>query len=534
MSKPHVVATCLTLAALAATALPPTAPAVLAQAPQQELGTIAFPTSGSAAAQDDFIRGVLLLHSFEYEPAAEAFRAAQQQDPDFAMAYWGEAMSYNHPLWAQQDRDAALETLERLAPTPEERAAKAGTPKERDWLGDIEALYGGGGGEGGGGEGDKYARDFAYRDAMRRMYEAYPDDNEVAAFYALSLLGTSHDGRDFSIYMRAAAIVDRVFASNPDHPGAAHILIHSFDDPVHAPLGLPAARAYSGIAPAASHAQHMTSHIFVAMGMWDDVVTANEMAREVQDAQRAEQGLGPNGCGHYNSWLQYGYLQQGRIEAAEAEMDLCHRTIAENGPRAGAGYYASMRARFVLDTQRWGGADHWTADLSGMVGPKADYDFTTGFAAFKEGDLERAREMAEELRSAAQSDNAPASVGILALELDALLMIADGRAGEGVEALERATFLEENMPFEFGPPAVIKPSHELLGEVLLELGRTDEAVEAFQGALSRAPRRTASLAGLAHAADAAGDAQTAAEARAELQQIWRHADEGFAAAQQER
>jgi len=485
--------------------------------PQQaELGTIDFPTSGSPQAQEHFVHGVLLLHSFEYDPSAKAFRAAQEADPDFAMAYWGEALTYNHPLWAQQDRDAAVAALERLAPTPEDRAAKAGSEREKEWLAAVEALYMS--------EGDKYQRDFAYRDAMRRMYNKYADDHEVASFYALSLLGTSHEGRDFSIYMSSAAIVEKVFLENPDHPGAAHLLIHSFDDPVHAPLGLAAARSYSGIAPTASHAQHMTSHIFVAIGMWDDVVEANEVAREVQDAQRAENGQGPNGCGHYNSWLQYGYLQQGRVEAAEAEMNLCQETLLAAGARSNAGYYANMRARFIIDTQRWEDADRWTADLSQFVGPKANYDFTSGLAAIEQGNLELAGEMATRLADVAEGDNAPSFASILALELDALLALEEGRQDEALTMLERAAFLEENMPFEFGPPAVIKPSHELLGEILLGIERYEDAVEAFEGALARSPQRTASLMGLAHAAAGAGDTQTADEARAALHEIWRNAD----------
>ena len=490
---------------------------------QEELGTIDFPTSASGQAQEHFVHGVLLMHSFEYNPSGEAFRAAQQADPEFAMAYWGEAMSYNHPIWQRQDRDAAIATLERLGPTPEARAAKAGSEKERDWLGAIEALYTG--------EGDKQARDFAYRDAMRRLHEKYPDDHEVAAFYALSLLGTSHDGRDFSIYMRSAAIVDQVFAENPDHPGAAHYLIHSFDDPVHAPLGLPAARAYSVIAPAASHAQHMTSHIFVAMGMWDDVVTANEVARGVADGQRAAAGQGPTGCGHYNSWLQYGYLQQGRIEAAEAEMSVCHEAMLAN--EGASGYFANMRARAVIDSQDWASADRWSAEVSGD-GPQANYSFTSGLAAIKQGETDLARRYYRLLARIAMGENAPPYARILALELDALLRLADGQPDEALGKLEEATTLEENMPFEFGPPAVVKPSHELLAEVLLELEMFADAVVAFEEALARTPKRTASLVGLAHAADAAGDTQKADEARAALHEIWRHADDGYVDGHQQR
>jgi tetratricopeptide (TPR) repeat protein len=486
-----------------------------AAAPQEaKLGTIEFPTSGSAAAQPHFIRGVLLLHSFEYEDAATAFREAQRLDPDFAMAYWGEAMTYNHPLWAQQDRDAAREALARLAPTPEARAAAAGSDKERAWLAAVEALYG---------EGDKQARDYDYRDAMRRMYESYPDDHEVTAFYALSWLGTSHGGRDFAKYMRAAALAEPVFDENPDHPGAAHYLIHSYDDPIHAPLGLPSARAYSKIAPAAAHAQHMTSHIFVATGMWEDVVAANEVARDVQNARLAELGRPPVDCGHYNSWLQYGYLQLGQIEAATREMTVC-REAMEEGSGGSASYFANMRARQVLDTGDWELAAKLTADVSGSGGARANYAFTTGFAALKLGDLDTARRMAASLKGA--REGAP----ILALELDAMLALEDGKIDEALAGLREAAELEESLPFEFGPPAVIKPTHELLGEVLLQLERYDEAIAAFEQALARAPRRTASLVGLAHAAAAAGDTLKANEIRAELHEIWRNADPGFAAA----
>ena len=219
------------------------------------------------------------MHSFEYDDAKDAFDEAQKADPGFAMAYWGEAMTYNHAVWQQTAPDLAKAALARLAPTPEARLAKAPTAKEKDWIASLDALYG---------PGDKLARDLAYAEAMRRMYEKYPGDDEVAAFYALALLGTSHGGRDFSIYMKAAAIVEQVYSKNPQHPGAAHYLIHSYDDPIHAPLGLRYADAYSKIAPAASHALHMPSHIYFALGMWDEAAAINERSVKAADARRAE------------------------------------------------------------------------------------------------------------------------------------------------------------------------------------------------------------------------------------------------------
>src|ERR1700693_3602161 len=212
----------------------------------QQLGSISFPTSGTAAAQPKFIEGVKDLHSFEFDEAAEAFHQAQQTDPNFALAYWGEAMSYNHTLWAQLDLPAARKALERLAPTLEGRLAKAHTEKEKAYIEAVNELFYA--------PGDKLARDNAYSDAMARLYERWPDDNEVSIFYALSLLGTVRPAdKGFRRQALAASIAFKVFQENPNHPGAAHFIIHAFDDPDHAILALPAARVYARIAAAAPH-----------------------------------------------------------------------------------------------------------------------------------------------------------------------------------------------------------------------------------------------------------------------------------------
>src|SRR4051794_39705927 len=279
---------CLILGSLAA--------ASAAMASPEELGSIDFPTSGSPAAQPLFLKGALLLHSFEYPDAAEEFRAAQQKEPGFAMAYWGEAMTCNHPLWMQQDRDAARKVLERLAPTRDARRSKAPTERERMYLDAVEILYG---------EGEKEARDREYAAAMRRLHERFPEDLDAASLYALALLGTCERKRDTAVYMQAAAIAEDVFAKNPHHPGAAHYLIHCYDDPVHAPLGMRAARVYSKIAPAAVHALHMPSHIFFASGMWEDSVASNEQswAASVERAKRKKLSAADHSF-HALSWLE--------------------------------------------------------------------------------------------------------------------------------------------------------------------------------------------------------------------------------------
>ena len=322
----------------------------------QELGTIDFPTSGSPAAQPLFIKGVLLMHSFEYDDAREAFVAAQKADPGFAMAYWGEAMTFNHPVWQQTSPDLAKAALGKLAPTTEARRAKAATEKEKDWLSAVDKLSGPGDASTSLSAG-KLARDLAYADAMKGMFEKYPNDDEVKSFYALALLGTNHGARDFSIYMRAAALVEQVYTKNPQHPGAAHYLIHSYDDPVHAPLGLRYADAYSKIAPAASHALHMPSHIYVAMGMWDESAAINERSVKAADVRREAKKLDVDQRGfHALLWLVYGYTQQGRYDDARTVLAQVDAAAKESGSVRTRSHLALARAAWLIETRKWGEA----------------------------------------------------------------------------------------------------------------------------------------------------------------------------------
>jgi tetratricopeptide (TPR) repeat protein len=484
--------------------------ALPAQSPR--LGRIDFPTSG-AAAQAPFIRGVLLLHSFEYGRAAQAFQEAQRLDPGFALAYWGEAMTYTHPLWNEQDRNAARAVLQRLGPTPDARRAKAPTPRERGYLNAVEILYG---------DGAKAHRDTVYSLAMERLVARFPADREAQVFYALSLLGLSQGVRNVPTYMRAAAIVERVFRDNPDHPGAAHLLIHCYDDPTHAALGRPAARAYSKIAPDAAHAQHMTTHIFLALGMWDEVVSQNEIA-----SGRDHAAWAPD---HYTQWLGYGYLQQGRYGDALRHLELMLQNMDKG--RRGPAVLAQMRAEYVVNTERWDSPSlRWNIDLTAVRARDAAVDaFVAGLSALKRGDRAGADRGLADLAAVnrnrvpaagQQSDQVPA---ILETELRALLRQADGAAGDAIALMREATALEDAMPVEYGPPADVKPAHELFGEILLQAGRPREAQREFARQLRLAPKRALSLRGLGRAAAAAGDRAVAAQAYRELQAIWHLAD----------
>ena len=343
-----------------------------------DLGRLEFPNSGSPQAQETFLRAMMLLHSFEYADAREAFQEAQQVDGDFAMAYWGEAMTHNHPLWRQTEPAMALAALEGYAATAEARSRKAPTERERDYLATLEILYG---------DGDKLERDLAYSDAMRRLSEKYPEDLEAASLYALSILGTAQGQRDFRIYMRAAAVVEEVFEANPRHPGAVHYLIHSYDDPVHAPLGLRAARVYAEIAPAASHAQHMISHIFVALGAWDEVVSSNVKSFEVSEERARRKGLPVWQRNHHAlHWLQYAYLQQGRYELARQQMQIIESDAREGKRRNSRWYFASMRSAYMIHTGKdWPAPEDIDLVDIGITGVAANH-FATGFAAWRAGD----------------------------------------------------------------------------------------------------------------------------------------------------
>ena len=448
------------------------------------LGSLSFPNSGNKAAQEPFVRGVLLLHSFEFEPAAEAFIEAQEADPGFALAYWGEAMTYNHALWREKDTKAAKEALAKLASNPKERRARAATEREAIYLDAVEALYA---------NGSKEKQDLAYRDAMQQLHETYSDDHEARAFYSLAILGSRNGSRDFATYMKAAAVAQPVFDANPNHPGAAHYIIHSFDDPVHAPLGLPAAKAYADIAPNASHAQHMTTHIFVALGMWPEVISGNIRARNTQDGQLAARGRRPNLCGHYSSWLHYGHLMRGETADAEALMDSCHGRMDEDPDRSERDYFLSMRAHHILNTEDWDLGSRWTYSPRGDE-ERLSYEFANAFAALREGNAKRARR----LGAGAAKPKSPYSALHLD-ELRGLVEIADGKSEAGISTLRAAAEAEDALPFAFGPPRVFKPTFELLGEELLRLGRSSESEAAYRRANERNPGRTLSVRGLEYA-----------------------------------
>ena len=538
------------------------------------LGRISFPTSGSAQAQAPFIRGVLLLHSFEYDDAIEAFREAQRIDPGFAMTYWGEALSYNQPLWRHEELARARAALAKLGPTAAARGARAPTVREKAYLDAVERLFG---------DGAKAARDRAYAERMGQLAQANPADDEAAVFHALALLATIPENeRNAAVSLQAGAIATGILKRNPQHPGAAHYALHAFDDGEHAAMGLDAARTYARIAPASSHARHMPSHIFLPLGMWDEAVASDESSFAASVDRVKRQGLSMAQADfHSLSWLHYEYLQQGRFAKARDVMQTVERAIAASAPGTakavpyGAAPYsaapydpsrpvprtltaqptpptspalrappashdhveseigrgfgpvslkselASMRARLVIESGAWGA-------MKG-VGSFDNIDelFALGMASVRLRDARRAEAALEHLGTASKTvpdRDAREIAQIMGAELDGLLRLSRGDRAGALAALARATALEAKRPRPVARPYPIKPAAELYAETLLGAGDPAAAVVQFQAALMRTPRRAASLLGLARAAQKTGHRAESAEAAKDFLAAWHLAD----------
>ena len=428
LTLPHIRSRIASLTLLLILSSVPTT--AILSAEDVSLGTVEFPTSGAPEATPDFVLGVLYLHSFEYDFAAAAFRRAQAVDSDFAMAYWGEAMTFHHSLWAKHFQQDGQNVLNRLGNTSQERAAKAPTQREKHYIRATEILFGMTEETK---DLDKLERDVHYRNAMKTLHDAYPDDLEARAFYGLSVLGVGSANRDYATYMRAAAIITPVWDANRLHPGGAHYLIHSYDDPVHAILGLPMARVYGEYAVGAAHAQHMTSHIYVALGLWDDMIDANITALNVESGKTVGEGARSREAWHHRYWLTYGRQQQGHIEDAEVLLRTARDYLSKSPLPREPSYYGAMYARYLLDTEKWSDADKWLAP-TGIDIPTPHYPFARAFSAIKLGELEKAQNLLADIQSDGLGNPeiilAPNETAIMKLELNACLLYTSDAAHE--------------------------------------------------------------------------------------------------------
>lgn len=489
------------------------------------LAVLVLPAPARADAPAEFQQGLQWLHSFEYERALSAFRRAELQAPTYVMAYWGQAMCYQQLLWGNEDVAAARAIRQRLQAVPFALARAA--PKERAWVATLDVLFG---------SGPRIDRLRKYASEMARMAAAYPDDAEVAAFHGLAVLATAprgpepshtaadHEGGflpDSAVQAEAARIFSEVLEAQPRHPGALHYLIHTWDDPNHAALALPAARLYPQVAPESSHALHMPAHIFVQLGLWQDAASSDEASYRAS-ASWVERERLPIAVRDYHSlsWLTYEYLQQGRYRAAEETLPPIREAIAASDQARLKALLATMQARIAVEGARW---DH----APGPDYRNVDELFAVGIGAAQRGDLgtatrarQRMLQMAGEDRYRSRRD----ALLVMERSLAALIHLHDGRGDEAVALMEEAMAFDKRLPPPAGPPQPIKPAPEIFGEVLLAVGRPKEAAAQFDAALTRWQNRSASVLGLARALAADGDVVRARERARQFLDNWERAD----------
>ncbi len=476
-----------------------------------QVGTVHFPVSCAAAVQHPFERGVALLHSFWYEEAEKEFLEIAKEDPQCAMAHWGIAMSIWHQLWNEPDAKVIARGLDEVQ-AAQKLAAKA-TPRENAYIAALSAFYSNSE------KSDHAARAKAYSDAMKKVYETYPDDHEAAAFYALSLL-TSEPPNDatFANRKQAAAILEKLFATEPDHPGVAHYLIHTYDKPQLAQLGIPAARRYAQVAPAAPHALHMPSHIFARVGLWQDDINSN-LASIAATRKTAAMGMGGEGHQfHAMDFLFYAYMQSGRESDARALMEEVSK-MPEMHDMYGVGfdphlateaYFASL---YPLEMRDWAAA---AALPAVSIEGTAENSFRYWAKAIGAAHLHQTDEVRKDvdaievIHKKFVSDNQKDFVETTGNDLkqaQAWLAFSESKYDDGVAILRPMAEKEESLGDE--PQGI--PSREMIADILLEAKRPQEALVEYQADLKFSPNRFNGLYGAARAAEEAGQQSEANE-----------------------
>ena len=492
---------------------------------ESQLGTVHFPVSCTPEAQKTFEKGVALLHSFWYEEAEKTFTEASKKDPKCAMAHWGIAMSLWHQLWdwpkgATLARGAAeLKTAKKL---------KARTERERDYIAAARAFYTHSGKAGSSSqesgakeksakaEDDHEARARAYSEAMEKVYTRYSDDHEAAAFYALSLIASEPAGdTTFANRKKAGAILEELFAIEPDHPGIAHYLIHTYDKPQLAQLGLPAARRYAAIAPASPHALHMPSHIFERVGDWPDDITSNLASIAATRKTAAMHMGGESHQFHAMDFLIYAYLQSGREDEAAkwiAEVKtMPSMKMGDMDMRAFAA--AKFPAMYALELRRWADAAKLEVVADSSAGDKVYTYWARAIGAARSGDLAGAKKNVAEMETirkdqlARNKKYAAESTEMAENEASAWVMHGEGRDEEATALLRKVADHEDSV----GEEQTSIPAREMLADILLEMHRPEQALVEYQGDLKFNPKRFNALYGAAQAAEMAGKAPEAGE-----------------------
>lgn len=508
----------------------------------QEKTILQLSHTAENVAKENFNKGLLLLHNFEYVDAAEEFIAAQEKDPDFAMAYWGEAMTYDHPIWRDLNIDKARSALKKLGDTKEQRIGRGKTVLEKDFIAAVEILFG---------EGSKPDREKAYSTHLASMYEKYPDNADVATFYALSLLALKKDWTEWEQFnVRAAEIVNKTLEKNPEHPGALHYLVHADDHPLHARKGLAAADKYAKVASYAGHALHMPSHIYLALGMWDDVVRANEVSWKAGVDRKNNKKLSNDQLNyHAHLWLSYGYLQQGKFQRAKELVEAQSRFTDElSSPRARY-HLMEMRGHYLFQTNDWNSP---VADISYKtddLDPLAQYThrFLEGYRLFHQKDVkklqfhleefEQALAKSTQLQLASQdiavcgitryADAAPTEAELSRAQ-NYFMQLKGLHAWLNKEYDVAESYIQKALPKDgsvvVGPPVFLLSPHELYGNFLLERNKPGDAITQFDKALGASPNRLVALKGKYRAATLLGNRDLAGKIKHQLMTNLKDAD----------
>src|SRR5712664_1046243 len=479
-------------------------------------GQVHFPTSCKAETQAAFERGVALLHSFAYVKSAATFQEVSAKDPACGMAQWGVAATYFHTIWGPPTDDEFA-----AGRTAAQKAAELGAPtaREKVYIGAIGAYYQGDGGP-------HPVRVVAYEKAMAGVHERNPDDHEAAIIHALAMLGVAYNSPPDKTYARqreAAKILNRLLKLEPEHPGIAHYMIHSFDYPELAELALPAARAYARIAPSAPHAQHMPSHIFTRLGMWKESIESNLTSAQTAQAWIAKTHAGAAAFDalHATDYLEYAYLQTGQDAKARELVDNVSKVTSFDIPQFAAGYaLAAVPARNALERRAWKEAAALTAQPATFPWAKYPYAkaivyFARGVGGARAGDLETARQAVAtlaEIQAGLQGQKGfdwATQVEIQRRAAAAWLARAEKKDAEALALMRSAADLEDSTDKHPVTPGSILPAREQLADLLSELGQPAAALAEYETSLRSAPARLNSYDGAAKAAERAGKKQEA-------------------------
>ncbi|MGH7846977.1 MAG: tetratricopeptide repeat protein [Candidatus Binatia bacterium] len=481
----------------------------------EKLGQVRFPVSCTVGAQKEFDRALAALHSFWYEEALSAFTVVTETDPRCAMGYWGIAMSIYYPLWVPPSQATLKKGMNAI-----EKAKSIGakSDRERSYIAAIEVFYKDSN------KLDHRTRAVAYEKAMEQIYLRYPEDQEAAVFYALALNATAPPADNtYAKQLKAGEILEKVFAEQPNHPGVAHYIIHSYDNPPLASRGLPAAQRYAKIAPAVPHAQHMPSHVFTRLGLWQESIQSNlgSVAASKEYSAKTHPGAAYYEHLHALDYLVYAYLQSAQDQKAKGVLDEL-LTIQKVQPEAfqAAYAFAAIPARYALERRRWSEAAALTVHpttfpWSRFPWAEAVTHFARAVGSAREGNFADARKNIEKLKSLrdtlveAKNKYWAEQVEIQMGVATAWVARAEGKNADAIKLMRSASDLEDSTDKHPVTPAPIQPAREMLGEMLLELGDPAQALKEFEASHRVEPNRFRGLYGAAKAAELSGDQKKA-------------------------